>query len=125
MVVVVLPSPSGVGVIAVTSIYFPLGRFLNRSKISNFTLALYGPYSSSSFSRMPYSFAICKIGFNFAACATLISDGTGRNNFIFVGLKEKLDFAVPFFKTFFTTFLALAFTLFFADFFAFVTMPSP
>jgi len=32
-VVVVFPSPSGVGVIAVTSMYFPLGCSFRRSKI--------------------------------------------------------------------------------------------
>ncbi len=39
-VVVVLPSPSGVGVMAVTSTYLPLLTSLKRSRISSFNLAL-------------------------------------------------------------------------------------
>src|SRR5512146_1897481 len=89
-VVVVLPSPSGVGVMAVTSMYLPLGRFFRRSRISSLTLALYGPYSSSSFGRMPSSSAICMIGFSLASCAIAISDGTGRRNLILVGTKPRI-----------------------------------
>ncbi len=42
-VVVVLPSPRGVGVMAVTSMYLALGLFLSRSATSRCTLALYQP----------------------------------------------------------------------------------
>jgi len=41
--VVVLPSPRGVGVMAVTSMYLPSGRSARRSRISSFTLALTDP----------------------------------------------------------------------------------
>ena len=44
--VVDLPSPSGVGVMAVTSMYLPFGRLASRSRTSRWTLALYGPNSS-------------------------------------------------------------------------------
>ena len=39
---------AGVGVMAVTTTYFPLGMFLSRSRIERCTLALLLPYSSSS-----------------------------------------------------------------------------
>ncbi len=42
-VVVVLPSPKGVGVMAVTSTYFPFGWSFKRSRISSLTFALKGP----------------------------------------------------------------------------------
>ena len=52
--VVDLPSPSGVGVIAVTTTYLPRGRSASsRSIAASVTLALVGPYSSSSSSAMP------------------------------------------------------------------------
>ena len=53
IVVVVLPSPSGVGVMAVTMISRPFGWSARRSRMSSLTLALYGPYDSSSSGRMP------------------------------------------------------------------------
>src|SRR5271157_74310 len=109
-VVVVLPSPSGVGVMAVTSTYLPLGRFARRSKISSLTLALYGPYSSSSSGRMPSSSATCVIGFSLASCAISISEGTGRRNLSLVGANLRTTFL--FTAAFFTA--ALFFTGFFA-----------
>ena len=43
IIVVDFPSPSGVGVMAVTSkTYLPLGRFASRSRTANLTLALVG-----------------------------------------------------------------------------------
>jgi hypothetical protein len=43
-VVVLLPSPSGVGVIAVTTTYLPFGRSVSRRRIaSSVTLAFVGP----------------------------------------------------------------------------------
>ena len=38
--VVVLPSPSGVGVIAVTTMYLPFGALFRRSRTDKWTLAL-------------------------------------------------------------------------------------
>jgi len=43
MEVTVLPSPKGVGVTAVTTMYLPWGRSFNLFKISGETLALYLP----------------------------------------------------------------------------------
>ncbi len=77
IVTVVLPSPSGVGVIAVTSMYFPSGLSRSRSRISSRTLALNSPYSSSSSGRIPASRAIRRIGLGTAACAIARSLGTG------------------------------------------------
>src|SRR5580704_9253542 len=80
-VVVVLPSPSGVGVIAVTTMYLPLGAFFSRSRTDRATLALDLPYSSSSSGRMPASAAICVIGNGVAAWAMSMSLGTGVRRF--------------------------------------------
>src|SRR5580658_7876827 len=80
-VVVVLPSPSGVGVIAVTTMYFPLGASLSRSRMDRCTLALFFPYSSSSSGRIPASSAIRSMGTGVAACAISRSLGTGFNKF--------------------------------------------
>ena len=53
-VVVDLPSPSGVGEIAVTSTYLPRGRSpSSRAIAASVTLAFVGPYSSSSSSGCP------------------------------------------------------------------------
>ncbi len=62
MVVVVLPSPSGVGVIAVTSMYFPSGRPASRFITGSVTFALCLPYSSSSSSSRPRPAAISAMG---------------------------------------------------------------
>jgi len=62
MVVVVLPSPSGVGVIAVTSMYFPSGRPASRFITGRVTFALCLPYSSSSSSSRPRPAAISAMG---------------------------------------------------------------
>src|SRR5512133_1883521 len=86
-VVVVLPSPKGVGVMAVTSIYLPFGRSFRRSRISNLTLALLSPYSSSSDRRIPTSSATSIIGLISAVCAISMSDGTGRTSFNLDGVK--------------------------------------
>ncbi len=72
---------------AVTSMYFPLGRPFKRSSISSFTLALNGPKSSSSDSRMPNSRATWRIGLSLASCAISMSEGTGRRSFRRVGVK--------------------------------------
>ena len=76
-VVVVLPSPSGVGVMAVTTMYLPLGAPFNRSRTYRWTFALYLPYSSSSSGKIPASAAILSMGSGFAAWAISRSLGTG------------------------------------------------
>ncbi len=80
--VVVLPSPSGVGVIAVTTMYLPLGTSFSRSRMDRCTLALVLPYSSSSSGRMPAWEAIWSIGIAVAAWAISISLGTGVRIFV-------------------------------------------
>ena len=50
--VVVFPSPAGVGLMAVTSTSFPLGRSFSRSNTSGLIFALYFPYSSNSSSEI-------------------------------------------------------------------------
>src|SRR5690348_15943848 len=80
-VVVVLPSPSGVGVIAVTTIYLPLGALFSRSRTDKWTLPLDLPYSSNSSGRIPASAAICAIGSGVAAWAISMSLGTGVRRF--------------------------------------------
>src|SRR5688572_24445045 len=69
IVVVVLPSPSGVGVIAVTTISLPSGRSLRRPIAAGWILALYVPKRSSSSSRNPRSCATSTMGRSFAARA--------------------------------------------------------
>ena len=73
-VVVVLPSPSGVGVIAVTTISLPSGRSVRRSYASGETFALYVPYSSISSSLRPRSRAIWVIGRSVASRAISSDD---------------------------------------------------
>jgi hypothetical protein len=55
---VVFPSPKGVGVMAVTTTYLPLGWSFRRSRMERWTLALVLPYSSNSSGRIPASDAI-------------------------------------------------------------------
>src|SRR5262245_61420537 len=74
IVMVVLPSPSGVGVIAVTSMYFPLGRPSSRFIRVRATFALYRPYRSSSSGSMPSEAAISAMGRSAARCAISRSD---------------------------------------------------
>src|SRR5450759_3133757 len=67
MFVVVLPSPSDVGVMAVTTTYLPRRPAASASASSRVmpsrrTLALYGPYCSTSSSRRPSSRASSMIG---------------------------------------------------------------
>ena len=61
-VVVVLPSPAGVGLIAVTRISFPSGPSFRREKSPSLSFALKRPYGSSSSSRTPSSRAISAMG---------------------------------------------------------------
>jgi len=80
--VVVLPSPSGVGVMAVTSTYLPCGRSANFSRTSRWTLALYLPNNSRSSLVRPRLSATSRMGFSSAACAISRSLGTGVKRFI-------------------------------------------
>ena len=110
-IVVDLPSPSGVGVIAVTSMYLPFGRLASRSRTSRWTLALYGPNSSSSLGFKPTSSAICRIGLSLQACAMSMSLGTGVRSFNLVGTNLTACLV-----TFLAALVALAFTLALASF---------
>ena len=76
-VTVVLPSPSGVGVIAVTSMYLPSGRSCRRSKTPGSTFALYLPYISRSSGPRPVRAATSRIGSIGASWAISRSLGTG------------------------------------------------
>src|SRR5450755_3019682 len=62
---------------AVTTMYFPFGEALRRSRTDKWTLAFDLPYCSSSSGRMPASAAIWLIGSGVAAWAISISLGTG------------------------------------------------
>src|SRR3990172_2458275 len=81
IMVVLFPSPNGVGVMAVTSMYFPLGRFASRVRISSRTFASCRPCNSNSEERMPASWATSVIGLILASWAISISEGTGRRKF--------------------------------------------
>jgi len=71
--VVVFPSPAGVGLIAVTSTSFPSGSSFNRSNNSSENFALYFPYNSNSSSLISSLFATSVIGSITASCAIWIS----------------------------------------------------
>src|SRR5579859_1086800 len=75
-VVVVLPSPSGVGVIAETTTYLALGRPASSSIASSLILATSCPYGSSRCGPMPMRWAISGIGRSFALRA--ISRSVGK-----------------------------------------------
>src|ERR1051326_266535 len=81
-VVVVLPSPSGVGVMAVTTTYLPLGWSFSRSRIERWTLALLMPYRSNSSGWMPASAAISVIGSGLTDWAISRSLGTLDRMFV-------------------------------------------
>ncbi len=70
---VLLPSPAGVGLIAVTSTSRPRG---GRDAISSGSFALNFPYRSRSSASRPMSAATSTIGRGLAALAMSISDGT-------------------------------------------------
>ena len=72
--VVVLPSPAGVGEMAVTKINLPfLWSFNCSGMIERFTLALYLPYCSKYLSAIPNLAAIASIGLISASLAMSIS----------------------------------------------------
>src|SRR5215472_1710699 len=75
-VVVVLPSPSGVGVMAETTTYFALGRPASSSIASSLILATSWPYGSSRCEPMPMLSAISGMGSSFASRA--ISRSVGK-----------------------------------------------
>src|SRR5712691_3657749 len=62
-VVVVLPSPSGVGVMPVTTTYLARGRLASASMAARSILATCSPYGRSSHGGMPAVSAISEIGF--------------------------------------------------------------
>ena len=67
--VVVFPSPAGVGFIAVTSISFPSLLFFDSFIRSSEIFALYLPYNSRSSSLIPIEAATSLIGNIFVSCA--------------------------------------------------------
>src|SRR6266699_3428039 len=74
-VVVVLPSPSGVGVIAETTTYLAFGRPASSSIASSLIFATSWPYGSSRCCPMPIIAAISGIGSSFARRAISRSFG--------------------------------------------------
>src|SRR5437016_12868485 len=62
MVMVVLPSPAGVGVIAVSTTSMPSGPALRARRAGSSTLALSRPYGSHSSAASPSSRAMSAIG---------------------------------------------------------------
>ena len=72
-VVVVFPSPAGVGFMAVTSTSLPFGRSFILSHKSSVSFALYFPYKSSSSSSIQSFSATRRIGSSFASPAISIS----------------------------------------------------
>src|SRR5262245_19511909 len=81
-VVVVLPSPAGVGLMAVTSMSLPSLFFCAALMKSNDTLALYGPKLSRASAGMPRPLPISAIGFIFASRAISISDFTAMSSLL-------------------------------------------
>src|SRR5829696_6039930 len=74
-VVVVLPSPSGVGVMAETTTYFAFGRSDSSSIAASLILARLSPYGSIRCLPMPISRAMSSSGDRGAAWAISRSDG--------------------------------------------------
>ena len=73
IVVVVLPSPSVVGVMAVTSTYLPSGACASRSRMRAWsTLPTWWPYGSTSCGSSPSSPASCCTLFMSRSAASLI-----------------------------------------------------
>ena len=72
-VIVVFPSPAGVGLMAVTRINFPSSLSLTLLMYSSDILALYLPYNSRSSSLMPHLAATFLIGSITASCAISMS----------------------------------------------------
>ncbi len=73
--VVVLPSPSGVGVTAETTTYLARGRSASSSIASSSIFATSRPYGSSRCGPMPISAAMSTSGFSVAPFAISRSDG--------------------------------------------------
>src|SRR4051812_54538 len=74
-VVVVLPSPKGVGVIAETTTYFAFGLSLSSSTALSLILARLSPYGSIRCGPMPIWAAMSSSGCSVAAWAMSRSDG--------------------------------------------------
>src|SRR5260370_19639893 len=77
-VVVVLPSPAGVGLIAVTRMSFPSGRFERLLRKSYSSLAMKRPNGRKADSGAPIFAAISAIGFKRAARAISMSDAMNQ-----------------------------------------------
>src|ERR1700727_1595881 len=77
-VVVVLPSPAGVGLIAVTRMSFPSGRFERLLRKSYSSLAMNRPKGRKADSGAPIFAAISPIGFKRAARAISMSDAMNQ-----------------------------------------------
>src|ERR1700722_7627541 len=77
-VVVVLPSPAGVGLIAVTRMSFPSGLFERLLRKSYSSLAMKRPNGRKADSGAPIFAAISAIGFRRAALAISMSDRTNQ-----------------------------------------------
>src|SRR5436190_6915471 len=92
-VVVVLPSPSGVGVIAETTTYFARGRSFSSSIAASFTFATSCPYGSSRCGSIPMRAAISGIGLSFALRA--ISRSVGNSTFITPSLQARKHLSPP------------------------------
>ena len=75
-VVVVLPSPSGVGVIAETTTYFAVGRSASSSIAAGLTFTTSSPYGSSRWRGIPISAATSSSGLSAAPRA--ISRSLGK-----------------------------------------------
>ena len=76
-VVVVLPSPSGVGVTAVTTTYLAFGRSASSSIAFRSIFATCSPYGWTSHGGIPMSSAISAIGLSVAARAISRAVGIG------------------------------------------------
>src|SRR5690348_9438206 len=95
-VVVVLPSPSGVGVIAETTTYLARGLSLSSSIASSLILATSWPYGSSRRSLMPIRSAISGMGLSVALRA--ISRSVGNSTFITLSLETRKHLSPPPFR---------------------------
>src|SRR6266480_6766224 len=90
-VVVVLPSPSGVGVIAVTTMYFALGASASSSIADSLIFTTCSPYGSSRCMPRPTSLAMSSTGFRCAPRAISRSLGNAMPGLLDSGGFESVD----------------------------------
>ncbi len=101
IVIVDLPSPAGVGLIAVTKINFPGALSFTALILSKDNFALYFPYSSISSKLIPTFSTISVIGFKVILCAMSISVFMRVPNFlIFYGYYTILQLIFAYFLLF-------------------------